>query len=96
MQIDAKQVAFLKAIDYDKTLLIPKELATALNVHVNYVYSACGYRLCPFRLTAGVATVNEFRAWLRQNPKFRMKDGYLSVAEVIEKRGPIQKEMFSM
>jgi len=94
MQIDAKQVAFLKAIDYDKTLLSPKELATALNVHVNYVYCACGYRPCPFVMTAGVATVNEFRAWLRQNPMYRKADAFMSVDKVVEKRGPIQKELF--
>jgi hypothetical protein len=93
--IDESQIAYQKSIDYDKTLLSPKEIAAAINVHVTYIYCACGYKPNPFRFTAGVATVNEFRGWLRRNPQYRMRDGYLSIEKVIEKRGPIQNELFS-
>ena len=55
-------------IDPARSLLRPKELAFYLGHHVSYVYRL---KQEGFPMPAGLATLTEARAWLRDNPGFR-------------------------
>lgn len=81
---DEVQIAYLRSIDFDNTLLSRKELAAAMNVNRSYIDCACHYAPDRFVMTAGVATVSEFRAWLRRNPDYRNHHGYKTIEQLEE------------